>query len=340
MARIVNDTITILDENQEELNTIVLSKNGLSYANLHFFINLYNKSFEHVIHDVCFNKIFIENINDNILDKCIDGYENFKNVLYSLYNFLEMKFPNKVSLINEQFSKFQFIKGFNVEVYDSLKDYKYDVIEFTFNDNGNEQYLQSYPIIPEFIDRMYYSCTHLDEIENDGRKAIVLFLGNEYFNTICRYFDDEKYVKMQKMIKCQLNSVIEQNKDQYEYLSKKISYKIHEEKNVYNDIDRFSDYLLSTLINKRSINFLEELHATLIKSDTNEPNFKLICDNITNLLFIHDLKDELECFLELRTKDTDENIVLTLLVYFYSYYTTEAYQELMNQHNGDQRTLD
>lgn len=340
MSRVVSDTVRLLDQDGVELRSFVFNSDGESIENARFLVTYLKKNIDELIYNVCIYRalasyLFNENINIDL-----PGYEEKVNLINQLGKRLEEKYPNKYKKIDNYVSLCNFVHAYSVTVTDSFIENKIYVITFILSATVEDDIIERLPIIPELAHKIYVKAlygTNCDKIEDI---IIHLCVGKIYFSKLYEETNDEKFSKMEEEIDQRLYEYEVQYPDEYEFVKSKLTYTVVEQESKCNNIELFAPYFIDKLINLKMVKELTELESILLRSDTDNPDYDLIVEQLS--LFIQNCSenDESECFNDMVQRYDSLFIITIFTSYYYTSVSTEKYKNLFKDDEGNQRTHD
>ena len=340
MAREVKKVYIFIDpkNNQREL---ALTTNDLLNEQTRFYINLLKKDYDKVINELVYYSTMFSKIDPYELDEYIHHFPEFMMHYINIYQSIYKKYPNKVKKACHALNGSVILKQNRVLIYDSFIDNKYEMIDFAIlSDDITMTPVNSYPLIPEYAERMYNDCMSLRELKSDEGKMLFLSMGEVFFKIMCdRYSDNDLFIKMYSDIKKKLDGYNEKYIDYCKFIDECLVYSVNYVDSICTDLYMFTEYLIKKMIKDKNIQALEELRRNVLpKPDAKSFDCKQIASDIGDFIYVYNFTEEYTCYLDIKNRESDLNVVNAFRVLFYSYYPTDEYQDLLNETNGNQRT--
>ena len=333
MPRIVYDDLTFFNQDGSILRDIMVSRKGLSIENARFLIAYNNKDIDEIVFDITLYSILFNYSDLDEISKYVDDFYSFMQKFVALYQYIQINFPNKVSKAKKSLEYTMFNKGLFTEVDGDFNEHDYKKVDFSLVQNNIASFINSYPLIPEFAEKLLKQAKSFSELSSSENIIKVLSMCYVYFGLMANEYKDDSYLDSLEDVSELLDEFSKDNLEYANFLEENLIYQINPADTMCTNIDKFCDYLVPKLIKDKNKDAIKDLRDLLLEADTENPDFRRIVNNFTIFLEVYDFNDEYTKFNLMRKKLTDREIVLKALLYFYSYYATEECQVLINEGN-------
>lgn len=347
MARVVTDTILLINPQGKTIETIPVTDEGLTLINTQLMIDYINKNLDAIIMDLLFYKDIIDYINATKLNDKLKDFDELKKRFSLIFNSVRDKYPNKYNNRLKDYKKYSRGFGFNFQVMGNFIDHKFDLISCSVENNEGMFSTQSIPLVPEVADRFYeITIYESDRYKKSGTevKSIIfnLYVAKVFFY---EYFDrylSNDVVERITNIEDKLSNLKNKYFEDYHYIVDSFKYQIKSHRGICNYPVHFSIYILNKLIQEKDIKSLltinDIIHNTIHSEIIDENGFNTIFEKLSGFICSLGLTDEYYCFCDMRNEYSAMDLVNIFAANLYNFQNTEEYRKLEEEYYGDERT--
>lgn len=344
MARVVNDTITLINRYGAFLKTVEISNKGLSIENARFMIDYAKKDLDSFILDLFFFNDIIDYINSCKLDVGIKDFDEFKKKFTSVFVKYRDKYPNKFNRLLKEYQKCSKGFGFNFQIVNKFIDHKFDMVAFFIKTDQGLLDMQQVPLVPEVADR-FYDITLYQESKCDVKGSILSLYEAKvyYYEYLDRYVSEEMLDKVTKLEKI-LAVKKQEYPDDYKFIVDHFAYQTGAFKSVCNDPQQFIIYILNKLLKDKKMQDLLDIEEMLFQTVDLEyaslEDYDRIFERLSGFILYLGLQDEYYCLTDMTYNFPIKKIIEIFSSKFREFEATLEYQELKEEYLGDDRTHD
>ena len=344
MARVVHNVFCLKGKNDNVVRQIEISNKGLSFESAMFMLESKNKKYKEFFQDLLFYDDLIKYMEENNLTSIILNFDNFKKKFISLFVSVRDSKPTLSKKIYQEY-KSKYIKGYglSLDVQDSFKDYEIYTIKYGIRSLiGNFVPINEYALIKEFADKLYdltvKSIKEYTDPSNIIQIIFQLLMAQKFYLAYHDKFDDKESVEYLNKLEPMIENARIKFPIDYRTASICLVSNVQPTDSIYFNVEKFIQYILKKFYDESNINALEMVRSALMNADSDKDNNLMIVDCFSGILVNQNLIDEYNAFLNMRNTNENNFIVNRLLYYFYQYYPTPKYQEMLATINGEQRT--
>ncbi|MBR5662690.1 MAG: hypothetical protein IKX00_03435 [Bacilli bacterium] len=343
MARVVYESIGLIDKENNIKKMLELSNKGVSIENAKFMLDFKTKKYKDLFLDLLFYDDVIKYIEENKIDVGVEDFEKFKTSFLSIFISVRDKKPELSQKIYNYYKKtYDKCFGMSFEAQDKFKDFDFYEISINLLTDKGPVELKKYALVPEVSSILYrLTISTLKEIKSDkgaSNAVLALLVAKHFYVAYNEKFNDKESTEYIKKIDAMLSGVATKYPADFRIISNSLRSIVGPANTMYFKVENFIVHVLDVFFESKNIVALEKLHKILSNLDSDNPDNTLIVDSFMGLLTNQNLIDEHNAFLNMRNKNEDTFIVSKLLYYFYQYYSRKEYKEMLANLNGEQRT--
>ena len=129
MARVVYESIGLIDKENNIIKMLELSNKGVSIENAKFMLDFKSKKYKDLFLDLLFYDDVIKYIEENNIDVGVEDFPKFKTKFLSIFISVRDKKPELSQKIYNYYKKtYDRCYGMSFEVQDKFKDFDFNEI--------------------------------------------------------------------------------------------------------------------------------------------------------------------------------------------------------------------